>query len=433
MTTPIQAPHRPGSSAIPTPTSLAHPAAADPAPAGPLAELAVPAPSDTPRLLRRLQVLAALALLLLGAVSTWVVMDLRSDLASAPGLTDQYARIGQVQAALVDANTTARKGVIAGNGRPSSQADEVGARLGTASGLLVEAARARGEDAAALVAISDHLVQYGHLLRAADGRDETTAAGFLAKADAQLDEELLPALEQLQDALSDEAHSRRWSQSPTTVQILGLVVLAGLGWISWIVARRSRRILNVGLVGALGCTVVVMWVTGAAQQSATQATEQSRGVELTNVVSLTDSINQASAAQRLQATGVQRRSWSAANADALDAAIAAASQGSPATADGDLERFRAASAALTALIAKPDWAAAEKALLSTADAGLAMSSHAFTGAVDTERAAAVTRAAATPDDARTALAWQLAIVIAAAVGGAALAGFGLQQRLREYR
>ena len=151
-------------------------------PDGLLAEMPAPPPSRTPRLLRRLQVGAGLALLLLGTAACWVVTLLSTDLAGVPGLADQYARLGDVHSALVDANATARLGVIAQDGSPSAQADQVGRDLGTAAGLLVDAAKARPQDAEALVTISSDLVAYGALLRAADARDDTTASRYLAQA-----------------------------------------------------------------------------------------------------------------------------------------------------------------------------------------------------------------------------------------------------------
>lgn len=425
----------PVASGPPAGTASAAPAGppANPAPSGVLAGVAVPAPSSSPQLLRRLQVVAALALLVLGALSAWVITDLRSDLASAPGLADQYARLGQVQAALIDAGTTARQGVIAGNGSPSSQADTVGTQLGTASGLLVEAARARPQDAAALVDLSNQLVQYGHLLRAADARDDATAAKFLARADTRLDEQLLPALAELQAGLRTEAASRSWTQSEALVPVLAVAVLAGLVWISWIVARLSRRVLNVGLVAALGCTLVVMWVTLAGQQYAAEATERSRGTNFGDVAALTDSINQVSAAQRLQTTAVFQRRWPATDADQLKAALAAAKEQAPSSAGNTLSQYQAASKALTTLMAKADWAGAEKTLAGTGEESLNSTAAEFVSSVDAARADVVTAASVEPSDARTGLTVQFWMVIAAALGGAALAGFGLQQRLREYR
>lgn len=417
----------------PTSTTSGSPVALSSAPSGVLTGVAVPPPSSTPRLLRRFQVLAALALVFLGALSALVITDLRSDLATAPGLADQYARLGQVQAALIEAGTTARQGVIAGNGGPSSQADVVGAQLGTASGLLVEAARARPQDAEALVEISDNLVQYGHLLRAADGRDASTAAKFLSRADTQLDEQLLPALADLQTALRTEAASRPWSQSEILVPVLAVAVLAGLVWISWIVARLSRRVLNVGLVAAFACTLVVAWVTLAGQQYAGEASERSRGANFGEVAALTDSINQVSTAQRLQTTAVLQRRWRPADADQLKTTLAHAKQQSPSSAAQQLAQYQTASHALTTLMAKADWAGAEKALAGTADTTVNGAAAEFVSSVDSTRGDAVMAASVAPADARMWLIVQFWMVIAAALGGATLAGFGLQQRLREYR
>ena len=57
------------------------------------AEFPPPVPSRTPQLLRRLQVAVALAVLIAGAVSVWVISDLRNDLAALLTGLDDYVEV----------------------------------------------------------------------------------------------------------------------------------------------------------------------------------------------------------------------------------------------------------------------------------------------------------------------------------------------------
>ena len=227
--------------AAPVPPPTGATVATTPPPAG-TPEFSPPPPSRTPQLLRRLQVAAALALLILGGVGTLLIAQLRTDLDSAPQLAAQYARLGEVQTRLFEAGTLAAEGVIEGNGAATDRAASAADRLGAASFLLVQAATARPQDAAALSGLNSELTVYASTLRAADGRDAKTAQGLLAKAGDQLDKKLLPDLAALRQSLSTEASAG----SPNWVfvmPLLGVAAAAVLGWARWVLAQRSRRVL----------------------------------------------------------------------------------------------------------------------------------------------------------------------------------------------
>ncbi len=396
-------------------------------------EFVPPQPSRTPQLLRRLQAGAALALLLLGALSTWVISELRTDLATAPGVSAQYARLGEVQSRLLEANTLAAQGVIMGNGAMTDRAEAAGARLNEAAGLLVTAATARPQDTQALAAISGHLVSYGQLLRAADGRDAKVATGLLDRADTQLDDQLLPELAALQAGLTNEAAARSWTESEILVPWLAVLTVGFLGWISWFVAQRSRRVLNLGLIGAMVAALGIIWVTTAAQQAAAVASNESRGTEFSRVVGLTEATNQLGTAQRLQVHAVLVRSWSGPEANAVDAAVKAAGTTGLASADSILTDYTAARKKLAGLMSKGDWKGAAGPALANGAKDLAGIARSFDEAVSQARGNAVVAAASSPDQVRGNLMWQLGAAFLAALVGAALAVAGLEQRLQEYR
>lgn len=401
--------------------------------AGPL-EFVPPRPSRTPQLLRRLQAGAALTLLLLGALSTWVITELRTDLTSAPGVSAQYARLGEVQSRLLAANTLAAEGVIKGNGSSIDRAEATGTRLNEAAKLLVAAATARPQDTEALATISGNLVSYGRLLQAADGRDAKTATVFLGRAGTLLDQQLLPELAALQKGLTAEAAARSWAESEFFVPLLAVTAAAFLGWVSWVVAQRSRRVLNPGLVGAIVAALIIGWVIVAAQQAGAAASTDSRQTQFSQVAGLTEAANQLGTAQRVQANAVLVRSWSDADAKVVAAAVKSAQNASDlAPSVPNLADYTRAQQKLADLMVKGDWTGAGGLVLASGKDDLDFIATRFDTAVSGARSEAVVAAASSPDGVRNALLWQLGAAVLAALVGAGLAVAGLEQRLREYR
>ena len=396
-------------------------------------EFSPPPPSRTPQLLRQLQVVAALVLLVLGGVGTLLVTQLRTDLDSAPQVAAQSARLGEVQTRLVTAATLAAEGVLKVPGDTANPAADAVTKVGEASALLIEAATARPQDTKALAELSSEVSAYGAALRAADGRDTATSRDLLAKAGKQLDTQILPDLTALQTSLAAEA-SAQSSGVMFVMPVLGLAAAAFLIWVSWVVAQRSRRVLNLGLVGAIVGVLVISWVTLAAQQGTAVATGQSRGAQFTRVTGLNTATSQVDTARRIQAESLLARSWPDAQAKAVTAAIDAAEKAADTSAaKSDLSVYRKAASALAALMAKADWAGADKLSLTGEKTGVIVTSNAFGQTISQDRAQATTAAAAAADELRSGLPWQLAAVILATLVGAGLAVAGLAQRLVEYR
>lgn len=396
-------------------------------------EFSPPPPSRTPQLLRRLQVLAALVLLVLGGVGTLLITQLRADLDSAPQVAAQSARLGEVQTRLLGAATLAAQGVLKVAGATGNPAGEADTKVGEAAALLIEAATARPQDAEALAALSSEVSTYGAALRAADGRDTATGRELLAKAGKQLDTRILPDLANLQEALATEASADATGLT-FVMPVLGLAAVAFLVWVSWVVAQRSRRVLNLGLVGAIVGVLVISWVTLAAQQGTAVAASQSSGAQFTRVTRLNTASSQVDAARRIQVESLLARKWPDAQAKAVTAAIDAAEKAADTSAArSDLAAYRKAASALAALMAKADWAGADKLALTGENTGVIVTANTFGKTIAEGRAQATTAAADAANEVSSGLPWQLAAVILAALVGAGLAVAGLAQRLVEYR
>ena len=389
-------------------------------------------PSRTPQLLQRLQMLVALALLVAGAVSAWVISDLRNDLASAPNLAQQYARLGQVQHSLSNAARLTTESVIAGESAGGTRASGATKQLGTAAGLLVEAARDRPEDAEELSTLSQGVLTYSQTLAAIPGTPRASALAELSAADTQLDK-LLSGIASLQDRLTTEAASRPWSQSTPWAALACLAMLAVVVWTSWLVARRSHRILNLGLAAAGAALLVLLGTTAAAQGLAASASDASRGAQFGHVVNTALAVTQLDAAQRILTTAVVTQHWDSTSAATYTKAFQAASEAAAPEDLPSLKSFDTAKGTLTDQLSGGDWKAAATTLLADNAKSLAGTAGAFLDDANAVSASAVTAAATGPQSARTGLVADLVIAIVLALAGAALGVLGLYQRLREYR
>ena len=148
------------------------------------------------------------------------------------------------------------------------------------------------------------------------------------------------------------------------------------------VAQRSRRVLNLGLVGAILAAVVVVWIAADAQSAAAAAGTTSAGTNFTKVASLSDAKNRISATRRLQATGTQQRAWSDARTEDVKSGIDGARSASlSSTAKTQLTAYASAATDVSALLTARDWAGAEKALASEADTGVSATAKAFADTV----------------------------------------------------
>lgn len=418
----------------------ARPAPAPSAPSGrvstrsaaPAPDLGAPIPSRTPRLLQRLQVLVVLAVIIAGALSTWVIADLQGDLAEAPNLTPQYARLGQVQHDLSTAARLADESVLLKESADSARAKDAVTAVVDASGLLVQAAKDRPQDAEALQAIGGDVLRFSLTLSAAAGQPVGKATPILANAHKQLDA-VLGEIDQLQAQLGLEAAARPWSQTTPAVVLVSLAMLAVLAWVSWVVAQRSHRVLNLGLVGAAISLLILIGVTAAAQGTAGTASDASRSTQFTHVVNSADAIRHLDAAQQVLTTAVLTQTWDASAQTAYTTEFTAASTAGKAEHLPKLTGFSDAQGALANQMSKGDWSAAATSLLSGKSGALASEADAFrrAGAQTSQRAVDV--AATAPTSARTTLIVQLVLVIMITLAGASLGVLGLYQRLREYR
>jgi hypothetical protein len=365
-------------------------------------DIAPPVPSRTPWLLQRLQVVVALAVLIAGAMSAWVIADLRGDLASAPNLAQQYARLGEVQHDLSAAARLAKVSVILGEAASGANATAAIDQVVAASGLLVESAKDRPQDAEALQAIGGDTLRYSLTLASAVGSPRAQALPRLAVAQKQLDA-LLGQLDDLQAQLAAEADARPWSQGTPAVWLVCLAMVA------------------------------VLSITAAAQGAAISASDTSRSTQFSRVVNTSAAVQHLDAAQQVLTTAVLTQTWDAAARANQTREVKSATVAANKENLTGLSTFTDARDALDTQMSKGEWKAAATALTDTAKKSLSGAAQTVRDTARDVSDSAVTVASSAPTSARATLVIQLVLVILIALVGAALGVLGLYQRLREYR
>ena len=250
-----------------------------PAPAG-QPEFAPPPPSRTPQLLRRLQVVAALVLLVLGGVGALLITELRADLDCRP------AARRPVRPARRGADPTARGSDPRHRGRAQGQRRHHRIRQQTPGpgGRGCRPAHRGGDRPTAGRRGPRRAEQRGHRLRRCPPGSRRTrhrdGPGPARQGRQAARHEILPDLAALQESLAAEA-SATSDGAGFVMPVLGIAAAAFLVWVSWVVAQRSRRVLNIGLVGAIVAVLVISWMTLEAQQATAVAAGQSRGTQFT--------------------------------------------------------------------------------------------------------------------------------------------------------
>lgn len=393
---------------------------------------APPTPSRTPRLLRQVQVVAALVVGLITALGVWAVLDLRADVAAAPSVVDQYVRVGQIERGLIEAGNQATLAVINTETASGSHATASMAQLTEVSSLLVAAAQARPSDGPQLQQLAAYVMTYSQQLGGVTGLTKTDATARLATADDQLSQ-LRAGLAQLQGELLSDATAGSWAQNLAWMVVASLVALAVLAWLSWLVARRTHRVLNLGLVAALVAVLVTLAFAVSAQGSAGTAGELARGTELQRMVNVANGTTQLAVARQMQLRAVLQQNWGAAEQDEYSTAFAAAS----AAADKDdalpgLNGFKDAHTKLADLLSKSDWPAAAKLVLDDADGSLAAAATRFDDAAARASTEAVQAATDATAQAQRELLVPLMVIIAVGILGALFAVLGIAQRIKEY-
>lgn len=235
-------------------------------------------PAATPRVLALWRAASVLICLVVAVVSALTLNQNRSSLIGVDGAAQQLMRLQLVRGDVLAADAAAAGQFAAGQASQAPSSSYAGG-LQDAAAVLSQASAASTVDRNALAASSQQLTGYSvALARAVQARDAT----LMTAASVQLRDGLLPKLDaqiQLNQArLTGSIADQRWLGALAVVPVLVLLVA------SVAVARRTRRVLNLGLVVALGVSAALGVVT---MQLVTRSAESVGAVRQGEVVQAT--------------------------------------------------------------------------------------------------------------------------------------------------
>lgn len=397
-----------------------------------LAETSLPpAPkSQTPQLLRRYQLLAVIALLVLGLSTIAATVQLRSDLTQGPGIVDQYARLGSVHSDLLSAGNAAARNLLSPS---AADRKEVSSHLSDADRLILQATAERPQDSDQLAALSTSLIEYDRLLYTATTGNSASARAALQQADQVLDEQLAPTIGALRDRLATEAAAGSWPGWGWLLAVTTLAALAVLVTISVGTARITRRYLNRGLLVALSAAILLTVLGSTAISRADKALNLDQSAEVNTTVSISAARAGLAAADRLQLRGALAQQWSS----GASATVTTTSDPAQSTAQdyptmsNSIVAVRRAQSTINSSLERHDWTQASGRL--TAAKGVQSALTTF------EKAAQLETQSAAAEAVQTLGATAFMMVVLAIIEtlllliGLVMAIWGLDRVLREYR
>lgn len=413
------------------------PATAAP-PSAPAKPVGAPAPArrsatpDSVRRLRRLQVSAVALLLVFGALVVTALGVAFNSAQSARDTLTQYNRLADAQVQALAVQQAANTWPLS----PSSELrSSVETQLGDLATTLADAA-ALAEDRGRMVPLTGALVRYAMTLQDALNVDGTASAALLAKADEQLNSDILTPLDQAKQSIGDRLVVDLNTNWLLWVYLGAVVAAAGLGVVLVLLARSSHRYVNLGVAAGLVCALISVGVAtgalGAASSTAAGFSSDTRAT-MDALATSQRQLSQARADELLSiglrgAGGTYANRWKT-EYDAARTALGEVPKSTSALAA--LSSYNAAHNQVTAALGKSQWDQASSLAVGNGAAGKAFTTADraiadLAGTVRDPVTSAVTSVTTT-------IAGAIAGVILLTVAGAALATWGVARRIEEYR
>lgn len=233
--------------------------------------------TGTPGLLRAGLAASLIALLIFALLAADSMSSRRQALRDAKDAAAQTVLIQQVQTSLVEADSLAANAFLVGGIEPSTLRDGYQQGIATASQALATAsANASAGELSDLESVNAALVRYTGLIESARANNRQAfpvGVAYLRQASQLLTTEIVPTLEQVSssteqrvDAAFERSGSARWG-----IWIAGLIAIAALVACQLLLAKVTRRTLNLGLlVGTVLLVVAFFW--GAISMSSAAST-----------------------------------------------------------------------------------------------------------------------------------------------------------------
>jgi hypothetical protein len=400
----------------------------------------------TPGRLRLVMMLCVLASLVLGVLGFQAGSVQSRALDAAAQDAAQLVGVQEVRNALVAADATATGAFLVGGLEPAEQRARYDELVDGAARDLAALSGSNAADAEQLGAVAADLTEYTGLVeqaRATNRQGFPVGAAYLDQASTILREQVLPSLDEVvlddADRVAADFAGVRNALWVLAGGLLALAVLV-LGQV-WL-ARRTHRVLNVGLVAATAVVLVVGVVGTVVLSQASARAHDVRTGSYAATLAASQAYALANDAKSMEAfTLIKRGSGQAYEEQFVAATDDAAQRLDDAAADGvldgssaqALEAWVARHAEIRALDDEGDWDGAVALATSTDPESPNAAFEEFSASArdDIETNAAATRDALASAGTGSAVAGWL--LLAAGVAAAVLAWRGVTARLEEYR
>ncbi|WP_069388043.1 hypothetical protein [Cellulosimicrobium cellulans] len=400
----------------------------------------------TPGRLRLVMALCVLASLVLGALGFQAGAVQSRALDAAAEDAAQLVGVQEVRNALVAADATATGAFLVGGLEPAEQRARYDELVDAAASDLATLSGSNGADAELLGEVAADLTTYTGLVeqaRAANRQGFPVGSAYLDQASTILREQMLPTLDEVVlDDADRVAADFAGVRNALWVLAGGLLALAALVLSQVWLARRTHRVLNVGLATATGVVLVVGVVGTLLLSQASARAHDVRTGSYAATLAASQAYALANDAKSMEAfTLIKRGSGQAYEEEFVAATDDAAQRLDDAAADGVLDGSSAQAldvwvarhAEIRALDDEGDWDGAV-ALATSTDAespNAAFEEFSASARDDIETNAVATRDDLASAGTRSAVAGWL--LLAAGAAAAVLSWRGVTARLEEYR
>jgi hypothetical protein len=389
-------------------------------------------------LLRASRLIAALACLIAGAVGAWVLTATSTSLGDINQGTQQILRLSQIKGDVLRADGLATNGLA--QGTAASALTDYNAALKEAAQLTIEASQAQPADNADLTAVNAGLLNYVLTMeraRTAYPKDAAGGLGYVTDAGSTLSKDTVPALDKLITANQRRVDAARASDRVWAAGLALVPVLLLLGISLWL-ARRTKRVLNLGLLIALAASVVLWRLVDTNLVTSAGAVDGARAGSLQTATAAATAYSELADAKSvegrelLQPTTVAalEPAWTASMADVTAAVGKLGGQSS--SVSGLVGSYSTAHTALATLLRANKLTDAKASAASTTtgvNPSYKTASDALSKVFSDAKAATASTMAAQQDGLR------VASIIAVLLGllGALASWIGVTRRLGEYR
>ncbi|HJQ05428.1 MAG TPA: hypothetical protein VJ872_08290 [Nocardioides sp.] len=244
------------------------------APPAPAAAPAAPGFVDTPALLRRLNLVAVVAVVAFGVLSAFLQLLAWQSDGRAGDDTDQLVRVQAIESSMLRADALATNGYLLAGLEPNTRKHEYADAVADVLQKIADAAEAQPADRAALAALNEQIEDYTSSVAQAAVYDRLgypLGIAYQQTASKQLREVAKPIVEGLVTANQKRSQDAMHGQHPFWLLLVGVLAVGALFYVNQQLARTFRRRFNTGVVIAAAIVAGTTLVTAAVALAASRS------------------------------------------------------------------------------------------------------------------------------------------------------------------